>query len=58
MFFMTIDGVNEVKLHALELAVDFLRDESSGIFILKEDDKKSDVFTLADKIYNYITELN
>ena len=55
---MTIDGVNEVKLHTLELAVDFLRDESSGISILKEDDKKSDVFTLADKIYNYITELN
>ena len=55
---MAIDGINEVKLHALELAVDFLRDESSGISILKEDDKKSDVFTLADKIYNYITELN
>ena len=55
---MTIDGVNEIRLHALELAVDFLRDESSGISILKVDDKKSDVFTLADKIYNYITITN
>ena len=52
---MTINGINEIKLHALELARDFLRDEFSGISILKVEDKKSDVFTLADKIYNYIT---
>lgn len=52
---MTIDGLNEVKLRALEMAIDFLRDESSGIEILKPEDKKTDVFTLADKIYNYIS---
>ena len=52
---MTIDGLNEVKLRALEMAIDFLRDESAGINILKPEDKSTDVFTLANKIYNYIS---
>ena len=52
---MTIDGLNEVKLRALEMAIDFLRDESAGIDILKPEDKSTDVFTLATKIYNYIS---
>jgi hypothetical protein len=52
---MTIDGLNEVKLRALEMAIDFLRDESAGIDILKPEDKSIDVFTLANKIYNYIS---
>lgn len=52
---MSIDGLNEVRLHALEMAANFLRDESSGISVLKLEDKKIDVFSLADKIYNYIS---
>ena len=53
---MTIDNVNEVKLHALEMALDIMRDENSGMHHVKDEDKK-DLFTLADKIYKYITDL-
>lgn len=52
---MTIDGVNEVKLHAFELAMEILRDVRSGIALLKINDSTVDVFELADKIYNYIS---
>lgn len=51
---MTIDGLNEVRLRAFELALDIIRDEFSGINCVKPEDKK-DVFTLADKIFNYIS---
>jgi len=51
---MTIDGLNEVKLRSIEMAIEILRDENSGMILLNENDKK-DVFTLADKIYNYIS---
>ena len=55
---MTIDGVNEVKLHALEMAMDVIRDTASGIEHLKPQDKiKLDMFDLADKIYNYISSV-
>jgi len=55
---MTIDGLNEVKLRAFELALDILRDETSGITHLSHEDKlKLDVFALADKIYNYISSV-
>ena len=52
---MTIDGVNEVKLHAFELALDIMRDENNGIRHLGNAEDGKDVFKLADKIYNYIS---
>ena len=53
---MTIDGLNEVKLRAIEMALDIIRDESCNptLHIVEDKDKK-DLFTLADKIYNYIS---
>ena len=52
---MTIDGINEVRLHAFELAIEILRDVRSGVSLLKVNESNDDVFTLADKIYNYIS---
>jgi len=51
---MTIDGLNEVKLRAIEMAISILQNENEGMSLLNENDKK-DIFTLADKIYNYIS---
>lgn len=52
---MTIDSVNEVRLCALQMAIDILKDDSSGFGLLSAADK-TDVFTLADKIYKYISQ--
>lgn len=52
---MTIDGINEVRLHTFEFAIEILRDVRSGVSLLKANDNNIDVFTLADKIYNYIS---
>ena len=54
---MTIDGLNEIRLKAIEMALDILRDENSGLKIVNAEDKK-DLFTLADKIYTYISKID
>ena len=54
---MLINGLNEVRLKAFEMAFDILRDDYSKTAMLKPEDRNIDLFTLADKIYIYITNV-
>ena len=54
---MLINGLNEVRLKAIEMALDIMRDEYLRVNIINQEDRK-DLFVLADKIYTYITNIN
>lgn len=54
---MLINGLNEVRLKAIEMAFDIMKDEYSKATMLKTEDRNIDLFTLADKIYTYITNI-